>query len=87
MVKDLRSLRGTLVKIFILIFSLSLCLSACSRYATTGEQVYLTSKNEKSIQVDTPLSEKNISHAHDLATPNKNPVISFAPPEETIKQA
>lgn len=71
------------------IFFISLCLTACSRYATKGEQLYLQSKNEKPVKVLSPLDEKNISHEYHLTSPSRDPVIaSLAPPgSEEIQQA
>ncbi|MBA4696522.1 MAG: hypothetical protein H2069_03905 [Legionella sp.] len=55
----------------------------CTRYATTGEQMYLRSKNGASVKLpqdDTKLEEQN-NHLYDLAPqPKKNPIVSLLPP-------
>lgn len=70
------------------VFFLSVWLASCSQqYATKGEQLYLKSKNEEPLKVASPLTEKNIHHDYDLTLPNRNPLVSLAPPDSEIKQA
>jgi uncharacterized lipoprotein len=59
-----------------------LCVLLCScssAYNSNGEQNYLSSKNGQALVVPPGLSEENISHFHDLPTPNASPAFSIEP--------
>ncbi|HHF7345026.1 TPA: hypothetical protein ACPSKE_000897 [Legionella feeleii] len=57
-------------------------LTACSQYASNGEQLYLRSKNGTTVVVPPPLTDSNISHFYDLPPQNQNAQVSIAPPTD-----
>lgn len=57
-------------------------LTACSQYASNGEQLYLRSKNGTIVVVPPPLTDSNISHFYDLPPQNQNAQVSIAPPTD-----
>ncbi len=57
-----------------------LVLSGCSRYSSTGEQLYMQSRNGVKVQVPYPLTIENMSHFYDLPAQNKDAQVSIAPP-------
>lgn len=57
-------------------------LTACSQYASNGEQLYLRSKNGTTVVVPPPLTDSNISHFYDLPQQNQNAQVSIAPPAD-----
>lgn len=63
----------------------SLVLSACSaRYSSTGEDMYLQSRNGERLEVPPPLTSANISNFYDLPPQTQNARVSIAPPVEVI---
>ncbi|MCC5013965.1 MULTISPECIES: hypothetical protein [unclassified Legionella] len=68
-------------KIGFLVLSIML-LTACSQYASNGEQLYLRSKNGTTVVVPPPLTDSNISHFYDLPPQNQNAQVSIAPPTD-----
>ncbi len=60
----------------------ALALSACSRYASNGESVYLQSKNGVKLDVPHPLTSANMSNFYDLPAQNQDARVSIAPPRE-----
>jgi uncharacterized lipoprotein len=60
-----------------------LALSACSsRYSSTGESVYLQSRNGEKINVPPPLTSANISSFYDLPAQNENARVNISPPKD-----
>ncbi|HHF7367200.1 TPA: hypothetical protein ACPSKY_002326 [Legionella bozemanae] len=57
-----------------------LLLSGCSRYASNGEHLYLSSRNGPSLEVPPPLTRANISNFYDLPQQNQDAQVSIAPP-------
>ena len=57
-----------------------LALSACSRYSSNGEDLYLRSHNGVYVNVPPPLTHANISNFYDLPQQNKNATVSIKPP-------
>lgn len=69
------------MKKFAMLCALMALLSACnSRYASNGEQLYLSSQNGPKLVVPPPLTSSNISHFHDLPAQNGNALVDIAPP-------
>ncbi|PWY54558.1 hypothetical protein DGG96_11490 [Legionella qingyii] len=66
-------------KLFFLIF-VTLVLCGCSRYASNGEHLYLSSRNGPPLEVPPPLSKANISSFYDLPQQNQDARVSIAPP-------
>ncbi|WP_454780292.1 hypothetical protein [Legionella sp. WA2022007384] len=62
------------------IFFVTLVLFGCSRYASNGEHLYLSSRNGPSLEVPPPLTRANISSFYDLPEQNQNARVSIAPP-------
>lgn len=62
----------------------TLALSACSRYSSNGEGLYLQSRNGVQLEVPPPLTSSNISHFYDLPPQNQNARVSIAPPVDVI---
>jgi uncharacterized lipoprotein len=60
----------------------SLLLTACSQYASNGEQLYLRSKNGATVVEPSPLTGSNISHFYDLPQQNENVQVSIIPPSD-----
>ena len=61
---------------------LALLLSSCSQYASTGDKLYMQSRNGPDVSVPRPLTDSNISHFYDLPAQNKNPAVSIEPPKD-----
>lgn len=61
---------------------MAVILSACSRYASNGEHLYLGSRNGQPIIVPPPLTSGNISHLYDLPPQNQNATVSIVPPRD-----
>ncbi|WP_237759013.1 hypothetical protein [Legionella birminghamensis] len=61
--------------------------SACSRYASNGENLYLGSHNGPSLNVPPPLTSENISHFYDLPDQRQNAQVSIVPPLDAGEQA
>ncbi|WP_131781349.1 hypothetical protein [Legionella gresilensis] len=59
-------------------------LVACSQYASTGEKIYLQSRNGATINVPPPLTAANIGHFYDLPTPAANFNIKSVEPSSAI---
>lgn len=58
-----------------------LLLSGCStRYASSGESLYLQSKNGVKVQAPAPLTNANINNFYDLPPQNEDARVSIAPP-------
>ncbi|AWN73368.1 hypothetical protein LEAN103870_15610 [Legionella anisa] len=57
-----------------------LLFSGCSRYASNGEHLYLSSRNGPQLDVPPPLTRTNISSFYDLPQQNQNAQVSIAPP-------
>ncbi|MCA0403959.1 MAG: hypothetical protein LCH30_09210 [Proteobacteria bacterium] len=57
-------------------------LASCSQYSTTGDKLYMQSRNGPDVNVPRPLTDSNISHFYDLPQQNKNPAISIEPPKD-----
>lgn len=60
---------------------LMLLSTACSRYATTGEKLYLKSKNSSGLEAPSTFKGK-LSHYYDLPQQSGNPRISIEPPQQ-----
>ncbi|CAM3036997.1 Uncharacterised protein [Legionella steigerwaltii] len=58
----------------------ALVLSGCSRYASNGENLYLSSRNGPPLEVPPPLTRANISNFYDLPQQNQDARVSIAPP-------
>ncbi len=63
----------------------TLGLVACSQYASTGEKMYLQSRNGASINVPSPLTAANIGHFYDLPTPASTFNMNVEPPTAMAK--
>lgn len=60
-----------------------LVLAGCSsRYASSGEHVYLQSRNGVTIRVPAPLTTANMSSFYDLPPQNQDARLDIAPPGE-----
>jgi uncharacterized lipoprotein len=66
-------------KLGVLIFVV-VVLSGCSRYASNGENLYLSSRNGPILDVPPPLTKTNISSFYDLPQQNQDARASIAPP-------
>lgn len=63
----------------------ALALSACSgRYSSTGEEVYLQSKNGAKLEVPPPLTRAYISNFYDLPPQTQNARVRIAPPVDVL---
>jgi uncharacterized lipoprotein len=59
-----------------------MALSACSKYSSNGENLYLRSQNGANLEVPSPLTSSNISHFYDLPQQNADARVSINPPGE-----
>jgi len=59
-----------------------LALSGCSGYSTSGESLYLNSRNGVKVAVPYPLTTGNMSNFYDLPPQNQDARIRIAPPGE-----
>lgn len=66
-------------KLCFIIF-VALVLAGCSRYASNGENLYLSSRNGPSLEVPSPLTRANISSFYDLPQQNQDARVSISPP-------
>lgn len=57
-----------------------LSLTACNRYASNGEILYLRSHNGVPLEVPPPLTSSNLSNFYDLPPQTHNPRVSIIPP-------
>lgn len=62
------------------IVGIALVLSGCGRYASNGEDLYLSSRNGVMLEVPPPLTRANISNFYDLPPQTQNAHVSIAPP-------
>jgi uncharacterized lipoprotein len=73
------------VKKFAVVVLAILALSACSsRYSSSGEDLYLQSRNGAKLVVPPPLTRVNISDFYDLPPQNQSARVSIAPPVDVI---
>jgi uncharacterized lipoprotein len=75
---------GNVVKKMLFVVLALLALSACSRYSSNGEEIYLKSRNGVKIEVPPPLTSENIGHYYDLPSQNQDKRVSIAPPVDDI---
>jgi len=66
-------------KLIYVVFAL-LALSACTRYSSSGEKLYLDSRNGVKIQVPYPLTIENMTNFYDLPPQNQNAQVSITTP-------
>lgn len=73
-------------KFALIMLSMALLSSCGSRYASNGEQLYLTSHNGQKLLVPPPLTSSNISHFYDLPPQTGNAMVNIAPPIDKASQ-
>lgn len=74
------------MKKIILVVGGIVLLSACSRYATTGEKIYPYSRNGANLIVPPPLTDSNISHFYDLPAQQGAAQVSITPPGAALSK-
>lgn len=67
-------------KVFLIVLPVFF-LTACSKYASNGESLYLKSRNGVNLTVPPTLFSDNISHFYDLPAQDQKADVSIDPPE------
>ncbi len=57
-----------------------LLLTACSKYSTNGENLYLQSRNGAKLEIPPPLTRANINDFYNLPVQNQNAMVNIEPP-------
>ncbi|KTD80515.1 hypothetical protein [Legionella waltersii] len=69
----------------LLIVLSAVLLTGCnSRYSSSGENLYLQSRNGAKLVVPPPLTSSNLSNFYDLPPQDEPAKVSIAPPVEDI---